>query len=336
MSHRDDNFQMLHREMQEQLYHMHWRELRPIQSSAIKQIIAGDGHLIISARTAGGKTEAAFLPILSLILDDHSVGVRAIYVGPLKALINDQFRRLEDLCQRSGIPVHKWHGDVSAAAKKELRKNPSGLLLITPESIESLFINYPDRIDDMFKRLAFVVVDELHSFLGTERGAHLLSLLTRLVSRSQLPVRLVALSATFGQAEGVQAARNWLSIRDTDRVAEIVEASGRRSMRYQVKGYLRVAKVDETATPESQQKRDSSEPEVTDDDRHLVENLFDTFRETTSLVFANNKSQLEFNADQLRRHCERVGIRNPFRVHHGSLSKSEREETERLFGFFSG
>ena len=90
-------------------------------------------------------------------------------MGPLKALINDQFRRLEDLCQRSGIPVHKWHGDVSATAKKELRKNPTGVLLITPESIESLFINYPDYLDAMFRQLGFVVIDELHSFLGTGR-----------------------------------------------------------------------------------------------------------------------------------------------------------------------
>ena len=232
---RGDNLQLLHPEMQEQLYHMNWRELKPIQSSAIQQIIEGDGHLIISAPTAGGKTEAAFLPILSVILGDYSDGVRAVYVGPLKALINDQFRRLEDLCQKSDIPVHKWHGDVSAAAKKELAKNPTGVLLITPESIESLFINYPDRLGDMFKRLAFVVVDELHSFLGTERGASLHSLLARLVSRSQLRVRLVALSATFGQDEGVQAARSWLSLRDGERVApSIVEPPGGKTLRYQV------------------------------------------------------------------------------------------------------
>lgn len=167
-----DGFELLHRKVQEQLYHMAWRDLREIQSKAIKHILQERSHLVISAPTARGKTEAAFLPILSRIVEDCSGGVRAVYVSPLKALINDQFRRLEDLCERSEIPVHKWHGDVSATAKKALREHPSGILLITPESIESLFINYADRLDTMFGQLGFVVIDELHSFLATERGAH--------------------------------------------------------------------------------------------------------------------------------------------------------------------
>src|SRR5260370_26401462 len=114
---------------------MHWRVIRPIQKLAIREVRKGSNHLIIAAPTAGGKTEAVFLPVLSEIMEDHEGSVRVIYAGPLKALINDQFRRLEDLCQRTGIQVHKWHGDVGAAAKKALRQRPSGVLLITPESI---------------------------------------------------------------------------------------------------------------------------------------------------------------------------------------------------------
>ena len=152
--------------------------------------MAGRGDLAGQAaqQETGGKTEAAFLPIVSRIVADPQGSVRAIYAGPLKALINDQFRRLEELCAIAEIPVHKWHGDVGPAAKKRLRESPSGILLITPESIESLFVNHPECLATVFARLAFVVIDEMHSFLGTERGAHLKSLISRLAAKSTDPV----------------------------------------------------------------------------------------------------------------------------------------------------
>ncbi len=322
----DKSFQLLHPNMQEQLYRMQWRELRPIQATAIQHIIQGNNHLIISAPTAGGKTEAAFLPILSRIVNDCTGGIRAMYVGPLKALINDQFRRLEDLCQRADIPVHKWHGDVSAAAKKELRNNPSGVLLITPESIESLFINHAGKLDGMFGRLAFIVIDELHAFLGTERGAHLHSLLHRVIRRSQLRVRFVALSATIG--EGIQNARRWLCFSEHDRVDPIESPTGGKWLRYQVRGYLRAIEASAESDSALQSGNDSAELGKSDGNPFLVADLFNCFYGTTALVFANNKSKLELYADLLRRECERLGVRSSFRVHHGSLSKAEREDTE--------
>ena len=85
LAHRSDNFQLLGSEMQEQLYHMNWRELKPIQSAAIHQIVRGNGHLIISAPTAGGKTEAAFLPILSQILGDRSERYPSSLRGTIKS-----------------------------------------------------------------------------------------------------------------------------------------------------------------------------------------------------------------------------------------------------------
>src|SRR3954451_13600245 len=192
-------FSRLHPKLQEPLYAMRWTRLRPIQVDAIHEIFDGDGDLIIEARTAAGKTEAAFLPILSRVVDGHQGGVRAVYAGPLKALINDQFLRLERLCERAEIPVHKWHGDVGQAAKKRLLEKPSGVLLITPESIESLFVNHPHELSRVFARLGYFVIDELHSFLGNERGAHLRSLMTRLAGKSRGAVRRVGLSATLGE-----------------------------------------------------------------------------------------------------------------------------------------
>src|SRR5271157_1818229 len=119
-----DAFQLLNPIIQEELYRMNWTDLRPIQVGAINTIIGFNRHLIISASTAAGKTEAAFLPILSEIVGDYASSVRALYVGPLKALINDQFRRLEELCEHAGIPVHKWHGDVGQSKKHELLRSP--------------------------------------------------------------------------------------------------------------------------------------------------------------------------------------------------------------------
>src|SRR5271168_1449392 len=135
-------FNRLNASLQEALYRMRWTKLRPIQVDAIHEVFDGTGDLIIAARTAAGKTDAAFLPILSCMLEKPSSGIRAIYVGPLKALINDQFSRLEELCQEAEIAVHKWHGDVTAAPKRRMLEQPSGVLLITPESIESLFVNH--------------------------------------------------------------------------------------------------------------------------------------------------------------------------------------------------
>ena len=170
-------FSRLHSSIQEALYRMNWTDLRPIQVDTIHEVFDGDGDIVIAARTASGKTEAAFLPILSHIVHTPQQGIRAIYAGPLKALINDQFLRLERLCEIARIPVHKWHGDVGQSAKKSLLEAPSGVLLITPESIESLFVNHPTRLSTLFAGLEFVVIDEMHSFLGTERGVHLKSLI---------------------------------------------------------------------------------------------------------------------------------------------------------------
>jgi ATP-dependent helicase Lhr and Lhr-like helicase len=189
-------FSRLHASLQEALYRMRWTKLRQIQVDAIHEVFDGSGDVIIAARTATGKTEAAFLPILSHMLEKPSSGIRAIYVGPLKALINDQFSRLAVLCTEAEIAVHKWHGDVSPGPKRRMLEQPSGVLLITPESIESLFVNHPHRLELVFPSLAFIVIDELHSFIGTERGAHLRSLISRLAAKSRGPVRRAGLSAT--------------------------------------------------------------------------------------------------------------------------------------------
>jgi ATP-dependent Lhr-like helicase len=311
-------FARLHPKLQESLYAMRWTKLRPIQIDAIHEILDGDGDLIISARTAAGKTEAAFLPILSRMVDDHEGSVRAVYAGPLKALINDQFLRLERLCEEAKIPVHKWHGDVRPTAKRRLLDRPSGVLLITPESIESLFVNHPQMLSRVFARLGFFVIDEIHSFLGTERGAHLRSLLTRLAAKSREPVRRVGLSATLGAPE---AARRWLRAAAAERVC-FLEDTRDKGIRLRLSGYLRPHQAPRPWAPseEDVEKLSAEDP--------LLSDVFTAFQGKAALIFANQKSRIEACADFARRAAERRGLPNHFRVHHGSLSRSEREETE--------
>jgi ATP-dependent Lhr-like helicase len=361
-------FSRLHPALQEALYRMRWTKLRQIQVDAIHEIFDGTGDMIIAARTAAGKTEAAFLPILSHMLAEPSRGVRAIYVGPLKALINDQFSRLEQLCDEAEIAVHKWHGDVSSSPKRRLLEQPSGVLLITPESIESLFVNHAHRLGTVFDALAFVVIDELHSFIGTERGAHLRSLVSRLSAKSALAVRRVGLSATLG-AEVGSAARwlrpshaeaggkrrtDWQSVPPTDGVARerntdgqsvpptigvdgepttdsqsvaptvrIIEDPEKKSIQLRISGYLAHARRELRSDQEAD---DSDSAASLESD--LPKDVFETFYGKTALIFANAKRDIEQLADGARREAERRGLPDRFKVHHGSLSKGEREETE--------
>jgi ATP-dependent Lhr-like helicase len=310
-------FGRLHSSLQEALYRMHWLKLRPIQVNAIHEIFDGEGDLIIAARTAAGKTEAAFLPILSCMLEKPSPGVRAIYVGPLKALINDQFSRLEELCQEAEIPVHKWHGDVSAAPKRRLLDRPSGVLLITPESMESLFVNHAQRLTAVFSSLNFIVIDELHSFIGTERGAHLRSLICRLAAMGREPVRRAGLSATLGPE--IDAVRRWLRPSDPETV-RLIQDPEKKSIKLRISGYLK--------HPDLKARAASEDESETDLEGDLEREIFGTFHGKTALIFANAKSSIEALADYARREAARRGFPDLFRVHHGSLSKGEREETE--------
>jgi len=311
-------FSRLHAKLQESLYGMRWTKLRQIQVDAIHEVLDGDGDLIIAARTAAGKTEAAFLPILSQIVDDHHGSVRAVYAGPLKALINDQFLRLERLCELAKIPVHKWHGDVGKAARKRLLEQPSGILLITPESIESLFINHPHRLATLFPQLGYFVIDEAHSFLGNERGAHLRSLMTRLSEKSRDPVRRIGLSATLGDPA---AAMRWIRPTEPGRVRLLEDEEG-KGIRLRLTGYLRPHR--EPSRPKDSELRKKSPDGV----NRLQTDIFRAFHGKSALIFANRKDRIEECADHARREAERQGLPNLFRVHHGSLSKGEREETE--------
>jgi len=352
-------FDLLHPEVQKAVWSMGWKEFHPIQVETIHQVLEHSGHLIITAQTAGGKTEAAFLPIISRLAENPQPSIQALYVGPLKALINDQFERLEKLCEHLEIPVHRWHGDVSASRKKELRQSPAGILLITPESLESNFINYGNQIPQIYRHLEFVVIDELHSFLDNVRGVHLLSLLARLCQATALKPRIIALSATLGDP---QAGCRFLSPDQPDAVSLINDPNSQREIKFGIRVHLRrplndseklieprlkpaeALQIAERLTAEALRSespcRKENTPELSpslrkpgcepdDELDEIAEDIVHNFGRSTNLVFVNAKSTIERLAVKLhdRVKSEKLAV-DPFVVHHGSISKELREEAE--------
>lgn len=314
-----DGFSRLAPPIQRALWQMGWSNLRPIQDRAIEVLFDSEHDLVISARTAAGKTEAAFLPILSQICQAPTESVRAIYVGPLKALINDQFRRLEVLCQDAEISVHRWHGDVAGDLKRRLIDRPSGVLLITPESLESLFVNHSASLKRLFHSLSFVVIDESHALHGTERGTHLRSLLHRLEPIALAQFRLVALSATLGDPS---ASREWLRSREPERVVVIEDRDTKKTVRFGIFGYRRPGRT--VAEEQNSEIEDAAPP------ARLTEDLYATFHDSKNLIFANSRADVEWYGDQLNVHAKEAGRPGQFLVHHGSLNRTMREQTEAL------
>ncbi len=323
-------FTLLAAGVQRQLYSMGWRELRAIQARAIRAYVGTDADLLIMAETAGGKTEAAFLPVLSAISTEPSGSVRAMYIGPLKALINDQFSRLEDLCTHLDVKVHRWHGDVSASQKAALVREPSGVLLITPESLESLLINRTSHLGDLFGGLRAVVIDEVHAFLSGERGLHLASLLSRVrryVRQDQRRPRMLGLSATVGDPS---AAQRYLNPSNPRHVSIIADDGPGKEIRFRIHGYIKDTDGEEGVRDQGVVGTDPTPAPDADlvTMQRIAQDLAEHCRTHSNLVFANAKGDIELYADMANECCRNDGLPETFLVHHGSLAKEVREDTE--------
>lgn len=309
-------FDLLAPPIQRSLWRMGWTHLRPLQERSIRCLLEGTQDLVLAARTASGKTEAAFLPILSQISQQPLGSIRGIYIGPLKALINDQFRRLEELCEFAEIPVHKWHGDVSGDKKRRLFDRPGGVLLITPESLESLFVNRNSRLAQVFHSLSFVVIDELHALFGSERGTQLRSQLFRLERYTHIPFRMVGLSATIGD---LGAAAHWMRPDNPAQVEIQKDDSTTKTIRYRIHSYLKTS-------PPQGEVADAESP----DPDSLFTDIYQEFRGSKNLIFANSRSKVEELTDRLNELGRKHETGEEFLIHHGSLSREIREDTERL------
>jgi ATP-dependent helicase Lhr and Lhr-like helicase len=296
------------------LFNQGWPDLREIQKLAIPSILAGDRDVLISASTASGKTEAFFLPACSAIVDNKT-GFGILYISPLKALINDQYRRLESLCELLDMQVTPWHGDSLNSKKKIARLKPSGILLTTPESLESLLIREPGWVKQSFSTLKYIAVDEFHAFIGTERGQQLLSLLSRLehlTGRIANPIPRVALSATLGEIHNVP-----LSLRSNASLPceTITSTRDSNTIKVQVKGYIDPSNIMVDNTLSSA-------------DNQICREVYNLCRGSSNLVFANSRARTELIASRLSDLCLLDVVPNEFFPHHGSLSKEIREDLE--------
>lgn len=315
-------FDLLARLVQKWIRKQGWPALRDIQNRAIPEILAG-GDVIIAAATASGKTEAAFLPLVSRVLErPPAPGFRVVYLAPLKALINDQYLRLEQLCEDIRLPLHKWHGDVAQSSKQHARKNPAGILLITPESLEATFVNRGSEVAALFAGLEAVVIDELHAFIGAERGIQLTSLLARLENALGRPVDRIGLSATLGD---MSLASQALRPADRDTVKQLEAATDGKSVDIECRVF-EISPDDDPSEGTTHERKRKAQAAV---DRAIAEELFERFRGKPHLIFANSRKDVETMSYLLRETSERKGVLNEFLPHHGKLSKELREFAER-------
>ena len=308
-------FDLLADPVRKWVYDQGWQTLRDAQEAAIPLLLEGTADVIIAAATAAGKTEAAFLPICSRLAagPPRGPGVQVLYVAPLKALINDQYQRLAGLCERLDIPVHRWHGDVPASRKSAVLKKPGGILLITPESLEALFVTRGAGVGSLLAGLQYIVVDELHAFLGTERGAQLRSLMHRVELSLRRRVPRVGLSATLGD---MSLAADALRPGEAGQVRCIESAQGGQELAVQVRGYL------EAPPPAGEDDGEGTHLQ------QITADLYQALRGHDNLVFANARTAVELFAARLRDLSEEAGVPNEFLPHHGNLSRELREDAE--------
>jgi ATP-dependent Lhr-like helicase len=179
-----------------------WIALRPVQELAGTAILDGKNAVIL-APTAGGKTEAAIFPALAGLIEREPEGIGVLYIAPLKALLNNQEERLATYAEMVGLRSFVWHGDVTDRAKRSFVKDPAEILLTTPESLEVLLLSSRVPVRRLFQDLRLAIIDEVHALAGTDRGAHLLSVLERLAPASRNDVQRIGLSATIGNPEQI-------------------------------------------------------------------------------------------------------------------------------------
>lgn len=313
--------------VQDYIYRNRWENLRAIQVAAADAIFNTDENVLLTASTASGKTEAAFFPIITLFSEAPPTSVGCIYIGPLKALINDQFTRLTDLCDEADIPVWHWHGDVAQSHKSRLMKRPSGILQITPESLEAMLLHKHAAIPKLFGDLRFVVIDEVHSLLRGDRGGQTLCLIERLSRIAGVNPRRIGLSATIGDPEKTGEFLSLGTGRKT--IIPKIEVKGskwRLSMEhFYVKDVQAAEGKDiQDALPVLEEKT-AEAPKNADPG---IGYIYEHTRGKKCLVFVNSREECETVTTTLRQYCDIQHERDRFLIHHGNLSASYRETAE--------
>jgi ATP-dependent Lhr-like helicase len=318
------SFDLLNEAVRRWIWSKNWDGLRDIQEAAIPHILRGERDLIISASTASGKTEAAFLPIVSRLADDgHKAGdgFSALYAAPLKALLNDQWMRMESLCEDADIPVVKWHGDAPQGKKTAALKKPGGILLITPESLEAMLIHRGPEISRLFAALKYIVIDEMHVFLDVARGRQLLSVINRIETAAGARTSRIGLSATLAD---VEVSKQFLRPLQPERVDVLSSSAASAQLMLQVRGYI------SEPWPPHQPPGAGKDRSLWIDpaDAAIHRDLFTLLRGGRHLIFAGSRIRVETVADALSGLSEAQNLPQEFFPHHGNLAKEFREESE--------
>ncbi|MCL2099722.1 MAG: DEAD/DEAH box helicase [Oscillospiraceae bacterium] len=343
--------------IREYIYKSGWEELREVQIEAGKAIYGSENNILLCAGTATGKTEAVFFPIISQLVEDPPDSVGVIYIAPLKSLINDQFGRLDMLLEEAEVPVFHWHGDVALSHKNKLMKSPSGILQITPESLESMLINRSNDLPRIFGDLRYIVIDEIHTMPGVDRGNQVICIIQRLEHIIEKSPRRFGLSATAGAPELIA---DWLN-QGSARGCDIIQIkSARTKWRLAVNHFYHAPQTDTTEQTLSLEEQKSMVGILDDDtvsdiaedfnfeETNELENkllpdynnldflredegfayMYDCATEKKSLIFTNSREEAEWVTAEMRSIAKLRGEDDIFYIHHGDLSASIREEAE--------
>lgn len=291
------NFHMLCEPLKSKIINkLGWKELTSVQEMTIPEILSGKNAVIL-APTAGGKTEAVFSPILSLIHEEELSPISVLYVSPIKALLNNQEERLKLLSSFVYADVFKWHGDVESSEKTKFYKKLSQILIITPESLEVMLMSQKvNKKEEIFKNIRFIVIDEIHAFADSERGSHLMSILERIHAFSKYDIQRVGISATVGNPKEIC---NWMqgSSKRESIVIDPPKPTGQKLIE------IKMVKKDEELGIE------------------VCKRIFGK----KALFFANSRSA----AEGLKKEIEEKGIDTY--VHHSSIDKRFRKIAEERF-----
>lgn len=290
--------------IQDYIYDRGWEHLSSMQVCAIGEVLEKRHNLLFTAGTAMGKTEAALMPALTDIYENPVDSVGILYISPLKALINDQFYRIEEMLAGTGLAITKWHGDAAVSRKEKLLNLPGGILQTTPESLEAMLCRHPENVRILFSGLQYIVIDEIHYFMGNQRGLQLLALLERIGRiTGREPVRL-GLSATVGDCSQALAYLN----AGSRRKALVIDYEEERRQ------YL----ISVTATRIGH----------TDYPTAYVKKILEQSVGRRTLLFTNSRRECEILVAQVRRLALRAGLPDCYYIHHGSISRELREEAE--------
>ncbi|MDR2767679.1 MAG: DEAD/DEAH box helicase [Treponema sp.] len=299
--------------IREYIFREKWRSLRPVQEAAVGALFDTTDNLLVAAGTASGKTEAVFFPLLSVLASSSGgkQGPRptALCISPLKALINDQYERLTRMVRTEGgespVRIWRWHGDVGADHKKQFTESPEGILLITPESLEALLLRYARRLDEFFGALFFIVIDEVHVFMGSDRGSQLLCQLARIengVAARGFRRRRIGLSATLGDYGG---AKKFLALGSGAPSALVIGGETKLAGR-----------------------KISLALDAFNDSGVFYRALYRQCRDRRAIIFTNSRLEAEEIMAALRKLGKRLGEADIFHIHHGSVSAAQRGEAE--------